>query len=149
MEQRHAIAQVRRQKQLHSRGRRRVAGTGWGYCWVGASASVPLYLCSLSNASPVLLQIKDAVRDGLRAVKNTLEDGAVVPGAGAFEVAAAHHLRTKTIKGVEGRAKLGVEAFAEVGGRGCSNGCVRVGERRAGAARAHSRLMRGGTPADR
>jgi T-complex protein 1 subunit zeta len=38
----------------------------------------------------------------------------VVPGAGAFEVAAAHHLRTKTIKSVEGRAKLGVEAFAEV-----------------------------------
>ncbi len=39
---------------------------------------------------------------------------AVVPGAGAFEVAAAHHLRTKTVKGVEGRAKLGIEAFAEV-----------------------------------
>ena len=55
------------------------------------------------------------MRDGLRAVKNTLEDAAVVPGAGAFEVAAAHHLRTVTVKGVEGRAKLGVEAFAEVG----------------------------------
>lgn len=39
---------------------------------------------------------------------------AVVPGAGAFEVAAARHLRTKTAKGVEGRAKLGIEAFAEV-----------------------------------
>ncbi len=34
-------------------------------------------------------------------------------GAGAFEVAAAHHLRTVTKKSVEGRAKLGVEAFAE------------------------------------
>ena len=32
------------------------------------------------------MQIKDAIRDGLRAVKNTIEDGAVVPGAGAFEV---------------------------------------------------------------
>ena len=30
-----------------------------------------------------LMQIKDAVRDGLRAVKNALEDGCVVPGAGA------------------------------------------------------------------
>jgi T-complex protein 1 subunit zeta len=60
-----------------------------------------------------IAQIKDAVRDGLRAVKNALEDGAVVPGAGAFEVAAAHHLRTVTMKGVEGRAKLGVAAFAE------------------------------------
>lgn len=42
----------------------------------------------------------------------------VVPGAGAFEVAAAHHLRTVTIKKVEGRAKLGVEAFAEVSAGG-------------------------------
>ena len=43
------------------------------------------------------------VRDGLRAVKNTIEDGATVAGAGAFEVAAAHHLRTKTVKAAEGR----------------------------------------------
>merc|ERR1712088_810068 len=34
-----------------------------------------------------LSQMKDAVRDGLRAVKNALEDGCVVPGAGAYEVA--------------------------------------------------------------
>jgi T-complex protein 1 subunit zeta len=33
-----------------------------------------------------LAQIKDAIRDGLRAVSNTLADGAVVRGAGAFEV---------------------------------------------------------------
>lgn len=60
-----------------------------------------------------IAQIKDAVRDGLRAVKNTLDDQAVVPGAGAFEVALAHELRTKTKKLVSGRAKLGIEAFAE------------------------------------
>jgi len=35
------------------------------------------------------------------------------PGAGAFEVAAAHHLRTVTRKTVEGRAKLGIDAFAD------------------------------------
>ena len=34
----------------------------------------------------ICVQIKDAIRDGLRAVKNTIEDGAIVPGAGAFEV---------------------------------------------------------------
>ena len=34
-------------------------------------------------------------------------------GAGAFEVAAAHHLRTVTKKLVLGRAKLGIEAYAE------------------------------------
>ena len=61
-----------------------------------------------------IAQIKDAVRDGLRAVKNTIEDEAVVAGAGAFEIACAQHLRTETKKTVMGRAKLGIEAFAEV-----------------------------------
>jgi T-complex protein 1 subunit zeta len=59
------------------------------------------------------LQIKDAVRDGLRAVKNVIDDKAVVLGAGAFEIAAAAHLRTTVKKQAQGRAKLGVEAFAE------------------------------------
>jgi len=31
--------------------------------------------------------IKDALRDGLRAVKNVIDDNAYIPGAGAFEVA--------------------------------------------------------------
>merc|ERR1711934_1305379 len=34
-----------------------------------------------------LSQMKDAVRDGLRAVTNALEDKCVIPGAGAYEVA--------------------------------------------------------------
>jgi len=58
-------------------------------------------------------QIKDAVRDGLRAVKNAVEDQAVVPGAGAFEMAASLYLRDTVIKQTKGRAKLGVQAFAE------------------------------------
>lgn len=60
-----------------------------------------------------LAQMKDAIRDGLRAVANTLADGAVVPGAGSFEVAAARHLREHVKKQAQGRAKLGVESFAE------------------------------------
>lgn len=56
-------------------------------------------------------QIKDAVRDGLRAVKNALEDKALVPGAGAFEVA-AYRMLMRRKQAVSGRAKLGVEAFA-------------------------------------
>ena len=60
-----------------------------------------------------IAQTKEALRDGLRAVKNCIEDGAVVLGAGAFEVAAAAHLLEHTKKTVEGRAKLGVQAFAE------------------------------------
>ncbi|GJP52489.1 hypothetical protein CLOM_g11597 [Closterium sp. NIES-68] len=60
-----------------------------------------------------IAQIKDAVRDGLRSVKNTLEDGAVVLGGGAFELAARLHLLETVKPSVQGRAQLGVEAFAE------------------------------------
>ncbi|XP_044532316.1 T-complex protein 1 subunit zeta isoform X3 [Gracilinanus agilis] len=59
-----------------------------------------------------LTQIKDAVRDGLRAVKNAIEDGCVVPGAGAVEVAIAEAL-IKHKPNVKGRARLGVQAFAD------------------------------------
>uniref|UniRef100_A0A8D0G9M1 Chaperonin containing TCP1 subunit 6B n=1 Tax=Sphenodon punctatus TaxID=8508 RepID=A0A8D0G9M1_SPHPU len=59
-----------------------------------------------------LTQIKDAVRDGLRAVKNAIEDGCVVPGAGALEVAIADALIKHKPK-VKGRAQLGVQAFAD------------------------------------
>lgn len=50
-----------------------------------------------------IAQLKDAVRDGLRAVFNTLSDGKLVPGAGAFEVAAAHHLQDVVAAKVKGR----------------------------------------------
>ncbi|RYR59969.1 hypothetical protein Ahy_A04g017088 [Arachis hypogaea] len=90
-----------------------------------------------------IAQIKDAVRDGLRAVKNTIEDESVVLGAGAFEVAARQYLINEVKKTVQGviqnlmssnyvlffnyhlhilmvmlinskqRAQLGVEAFAD------------------------------------
>lgn len=57
-------------------------------------------------------QIKEAVRDGLRAVRNCFVDGSVVPGAGAFEVAAyLNLLRFKET--VKGRVQLGVQAFAD------------------------------------
>ena len=58
-------------------------------------------------------QISDAVRDGLRAVKNALEDKSLVPGAGAFEIAAHKFLTEDTKKNAKGRAKLGVQAFAD------------------------------------
>lgn len=59
-----------------------------------------------------LTQIKDAVRDGLRAVKNAIEDGSVVAGGGAIEVAIADALVKHKPK-VKGRAQLGVQAFAD------------------------------------
>lgn len=67
-----------------------------------------------------IAQIKDAVRDGLRAVKNAIEDNSVVPGAGSFEIAAHHHLMRAAGAGqaeayptIKGRVKLGVRCFAE------------------------------------
>lgn len=59
-----------------------------------------------------IVQTKDAVHDGLRAVKNAIEAGAVVAGAGAFEVAASVALG-KLKEETKGRARLGVGAFAE------------------------------------
>mmetsp|Transcript_9105 Transcript_9105/g.13637 ORF Transcript_9105/g.13637 Transcript_9105/m.13637 type:complete len:546 (+) Transcript_9105:77-1714(+) len=56
-------------------------------------------------------QLKDACRDGLRAVKNTIDDSSVVPGAGSYEIA-AHIDLMKFKNSVKGRPKLGVEAFA-------------------------------------
>lgn len=60
----------------------------------------------------MIAQIKDAIRDGLRAVKNTVDDGAVVKGAGAFEVGASLHLlnnvggwgRARELAMLDGRA---------------------------------------------
>lgn len=57
-------------------------------------------------------QIKDAIRDGLRAIKNAIEDHGLIPGAGAFEIAASRML-LRRMHAVSGKAKLGVEAFAK------------------------------------
>jgi len=54
-----------------------------------------------------IAQLKDAVRDGLRAVKNTIDDQGVIPGAGAFELACYSKL-TAEKENVVGKAKLGV-----------------------------------------
>lgn len=59
-----------------------------------------------------ITMIKDAIRDGLRAVKNAIEDGCVVPGAGAFEVQ-AHKALMELKETVGTRARLGVQAFAD------------------------------------
>ena len=64
--------------------------------------------------SHTITQIKDAVRDGLRAVYNTIVDESVVPGAGAFQVACAHRLNSPEFrKTIKGKAKYGVSAFAD------------------------------------
>jgi T-complex protein 1 subunit zeta len=57
-------------------------------------------------------QIKDSIRDGLRAVKNAIEDECVVPGAGAFEIMMCQHL-LKYADTVKGKPSIGVKCFAE------------------------------------
>ena len=81
------MVQVRRQSHLE------LCLCGGERAWLSVFPGCPLQ----GPADHSLAQIKDAIRDGLRAVKNTLEDGAVVPGAGAFEIAAAQHLRHYTV----------------------------------------------------
>ena len=67
----------------------------------------------IKGAMPhVIAQIKDAVRDGLRAVANAMADGTLVLGAGGFETI-AHAALMEYAKTVSGRAKLGVQAYAE------------------------------------
>ncbi|KAG0131034.1 chaperonin Cpn60/TCP-1 family [Tuber indicum] len=61
-----------------------------------------------------ITQIQDAVRDGLRSVYNMIVDGSVVPGAGAFQVACAAHLTGEAMrKSLKGKARMGVQAFAD------------------------------------
>jgi T-complex protein 1 subunit zeta len=60
-----------------------------------------------------IAQTKEAIRDGLRSVKNTIEDKCVIPGAGAFEIAAAEHLSAYAKEHVQGKVKLGVNLFSE------------------------------------
>lgn len=72
--------------------------------------SVTLLLKGPNNHT--IKQIRDAIYDGLRAALNALKDKAVVPGAGAFEIAAYCALK-KHAETVKGRAKLGVQAYAD------------------------------------
>ncbi|KAI5793846.1 chaperonin Cpn60/TCP-1 family [Peziza echinospora] len=59
-------------------------------------------------------QINDAVRDGLRSIYNIIVDKSIVPGAGAFQVACHAHLSSEGFrKQVKGKAKAGVQAFAD------------------------------------
>lgn len=59
----------------------------------------------------IIQQTKDAIRDGLRSIKNVLTDKAVIPGAGSFYLSCANHLlNTKEIKGKD---KIGSKIFSE------------------------------------
>ncbi|KAH3902053.1 chaperonin-containing T-complex subunit CCT6 SCDLUD_001864 [Saccharomycodes ludwigii] len=74
--------------------------------------------CTILIKGPTFYSLKqtsDAVRDGLRAVANVLKDGCVIPGAGAFFIAASDHLKKANMSklGCKGKTKTGIQAFAE------------------------------------
>lgn len=73
------------------------------------------FSCSILIKGPneyTIAAIKDAIRDGLRAVKNTLDDNCVLPGAGAFEIGCSNCLFDFSKDEVNGKQTLGIEAFA-------------------------------------
>jgi len=73
------------------------------------------FSCTILMKGPskhIIEQIKDAIRDGVRAVKNTIDDGHIVPGGGAFEIA-AHAELMKYKETISGRAKYGIQGWAD------------------------------------
>jgi T-complex protein 1 subunit zeta len=74
------------------------------------------FSCTILIKGPnehTIAQVKDAIRDGLRSIKNTFDDQCVVPGAGAFELSCNSFLLDYARDHVEGKAVLGLQAFAE------------------------------------
>jgi T-complex protein 1 subunit zeta len=59
-----------------------------------------------------LAQIKDAIRDGLRSINNTIQDKCLIPGAAAFEVRACIKLK-EFAKTVKGKTRLAIQAYAD------------------------------------
>ena len=91
------------------------------YCFRSWYLNLNLDPYTVGPNKHTVIQIKDAVHDGLRAVKNAIEDGSVVPGAGAFEVAAHAALTSaEFLNSVQGRAKYGVKVRVCV----CAHVCV-------------------------
>ncbi|XP_055490357.1 T-complex protein 1 subunit zeta-like [Leucoraja erinacea] len=58
-------------------------------------------------------QLREAVRCGMLAVKNTFEDGCAMPGAGAVEIRIGNWLANHAQPKVKGAARLGFRAFAD------------------------------------
>merc|ERR1712002_626923 len=64
------------------------------------------------NPKSVTILVKGPNKHTITMIKDAIEDGSVVPGAGAFEVA-AHSALTALKETVSTRARLGVQAYAD------------------------------------
>eukprot|EP00501_MAST-03F_sp_TOSAG23-6_P001474 GSMAST32.ASY1.ANO1.1532.1 assembled CDS len=75
------------------------------YCFIEGVKNPTSCTILLRGPNPhTIAQLKDALRD---------DDLGVVPGAGSFEIAAHSYLVNEFKKNVPGKAKLGVQAFAD------------------------------------
>jgi T-complex protein 1 subunit zeta len=85
------------------------------YTFVEGGSTCHPYSCTILIKGPnehTIAQIKDAVRDGLRAVKNVFDDGSVIPGAGAFEIGCSTFLMDVANKVDCGKSVRGIECFS-------------------------------------
>lgn len=70
--------------------------------------------CTLYIQAPndyTIKQIKDAIRDGLRSIKNAIEDECVISGAGSFEIMAYCKLKEEEKK-MRGKQKFSFDVYA-------------------------------------
>jgi thermosome len=78
----------------------------------GGAAADSVTVFARGGTEHVTDELERALEDALDVVTAALDEGGVVPGAGATEIAIADHIRNEAAS-VEGRKQLAVEAFAD------------------------------------
>jgi chaperonin GroEL (HSP60 family) len=78
----------------------------------GGAAAESVTVFARGGTEHVVDELERALRDALDVVTAALEEGGVVAGAGATEIAVADHIR-EAAASVEGRKQLAVEAYAD------------------------------------
>ncbi len=78
----------------------------------GGAAAKTVTVFARGGTEHVADELERALRDALDVVTAAIEEGGVVPGAGATEIAIADHIRSESAA-VEGRRQLAIEAFAD------------------------------------
>ena len=78
----------------------------------GGAAADAVTVFARGGTEHVTDELERALNDALDVVTAALDEGGVVPGAGATEIAVAAHIRDEAAS-IEGRKQLAVEAFAD------------------------------------
>jgi chaperonin GroEL (HSP60 family) len=78
----------------------------------GGAAAEAVTVFARGGTEHVVDELERALRDALDVVTAAIDEGGVVPGAGAAEIAISDHIR-EAAASVEGRKQLAVDAFAD------------------------------------